>query len=149
MELQTSSASSKCPLLFPGPMLVCQIVGAGLWLSCPGLSLREGTQESRKKKSRAEAQGRPEETANSKGSLRWRRWLCSGRSAHSRCTACIHINCVVISLLGHNLFGEIYCNSIVKLLFITTGGYKEMYASKLRSYQNTLMKCHVVILNAP
>ena len=32
------------------------------------------------------------ETASSKGSHRWERWQCSGRSAQSRRTACIHIN---------------------------------------------------------
>jgi hypothetical protein len=44
MELQTSSASSICPLPFPGPVLVHKIVGAGLRLSCPG-SILDGILE--------------------------------------------------------------------------------------------------------
>ena len=39
MELQASSVSIKCPLPFPGPMLVHQIVAANLQLSCLGSSL--------------------------------------------------------------------------------------------------------------
>jgi hypothetical protein len=42
----------------------------------------------------------PGETASSKGSLIWERRKCSGRSAQSRRTAWIHINCVVLSLSG-------------------------------------------------
>ena len=56
MELQTSSASSKCPLPFPSPALVCQSVEAGQLPTCLGSSLggilesgrKEGTRQCEK-----------------------------------------------------------------------------------------------------
>ena len=56
MELQTSSASSKCPLPFPSPELVRQSVESDQRLTCLGSSLggileserKEGTRQREK-----------------------------------------------------------------------------------------------------
>jgi hypothetical protein len=49
----------------------------------------------------------PGEPTSSKASHRCGRWLHRGRSAQSRHTVCIHINCVVFSLPGHICIGDL------------------------------------------
>jgi hypothetical protein len=72
-------------------------------------SWESGSERERSKKEEEEGKLStwPGETASSKGSHRWGRWLFSGRSAQSRRTACIHINLVMFSLPGHIWVGEL------------------------------------------
>jgi hypothetical protein len=85
----------------------------------------------------------PGETASRKGSHRWGRWQCRGRSAHSRLTACIHIKWVVFSLPGpvwleiYRNREEVYFTSWFQLIMVVKTRQSSWQCPRLPTSQGT------------